>query len=59
MSFFGFFGGGDKQVECEHEIEDVEIGGRGVNDRNDVEFSYYCPKCEERRTGYAELGWDQ
>jgi hypothetical protein len=53
-----FFGGSDAEVECEHEITDVEIGGRGVNDRNDVEFSYYCPKCDERRTGYAELGWD-
>jgi transcriptional regulator NrdR family protein len=60
MSFFGFFGGRDKgEVECEHEITDVEIGGRGVKDRNDVEFGFTCPKCGKRLTGYAELGWDE
>ena len=60
MSLFSTLFGSDKPaVSCEHEITDVEMGGRGVEDRNDVEFRYTCPKCGKRLTGYAELGWDE
>jgi predicted RNA-binding Zn-ribbon protein involved in translation (DUF1610 family) len=60
MSVFDVFSGGDdEEVECEHEIEEVEIGGRGVNDRNQVELGFTCPKCGERLAAYAELGVDE